>query len=188
MTKSSMPSIGRFGLELKAARKNRKLTLESLASDAGISVSMLSKIENNKAVPSLTTLHRIVEALGLNIGMLFSGATDEKSIIFRNNQRPRISAKNGVFLERLVPFGDHHIMQGNIHIVEPGCGSEGSMQHEGEEVGFILEGILDLVVDGNMYRLKTGDSFNFNSRLMHSYRNPGQIVCKVIWINTPPTF
>lgn len=188
MSKSSMPSIGRFGLELKAARKSRKLTLDSLASDAGISVSMLSKIENNKAVPSLTTLHRIVDTLGLNIGMLFSGASDEKSIVFRNEQRPKISANNGVSLERLVPFGDHHIMQGNIHIVEPGCGSEGTMQHEGEEVGFVLEGTLELVVDDNTYILNTGDSFNFNSRLMHSYRNPGHMVCKVIWINTPPTF
>lgn len=177
-----------FGEQLKAVRCNMGWTLKKLSERADISLSMLSKVENNKAVPSLVALHRIVDALGVNIGMLFPKSEEEETIVFREGDRPRITAERGVSLERLVPFGPQHSMQGNIHIVEPGCGSEGWMQHEGEEVGFVLEGTLELSVDKSTYVLHPGDAFNFRSSRPHLYRNSGKTMCRVIWINTPPTF
>jgi uncharacterized cupin superfamily protein len=87
-----------------------------------------------------------------------------------------------------VPNGKGHLLQGNIHIVAPGGGSMGPMRHEGDEVGYVLEGRLDLSIDDVLHELGPGDSFAFPSNLAHTYRNPGSEVARVIWINTPPTF
>jgi quercetin dioxygenase-like cupin family protein len=53
---------------------------------------------------------------------------------------------------------------------------------------YLLEGLLELSVDGRDHLIQLGDSFHFNSELPHGYRNPGTVVAKVLWVNTPPTF
>jgi quercetin dioxygenase-like cupin family protein len=113
--------------------------------------------------------------------------------VSRAGGRPRISAAGdgesaGVTLERLVPHGKGHLLQGNIHIVAPGGGSMGAMKHDGDEMGYVLEGRLELSIDDTTYQLGPGDSFSFPSNLAHTYRNPGADVTRVLWVNTPPTF
>lgn len=63
----------------------------------------------------------------------------------------------------------------------------GPMRHEGDEFGFVLEGQLELRIDDTVHELAPGDSFALPSHLAHTYRNPGQVVTRVIWINTPLT-
>jgi uncharacterized cupin superfamily protein len=72
--------------------------------------------------------------------------------------------------------------------VAPKGSSDGCIEHEGEEMGFILEGRLELIVDNSTYLLEEGDAFFFKSSLPHGYRNPGSIETKVLWVNTPPSF
>jgi uncharacterized cupin superfamily protein len=87
-----------------------------------------------------------------------------------------------------VPPNLGHLLEGNLHILAPGGGSEGVLMHEGEEVGYVLEGELELKVEGVLYILKSGDSFVYRSELPHSYRNSGKTLTKVLWVSTPPTF
>ena len=58
----------------------------------------------------------------------------------------------------------------------------------GEEMGYVLEGMIDLTVGDQVCRLFEGDSFFFPSEEPHGYANPGDTVAKVLWVNTPPTF
>ena len=53
----------------------------------------------------------------------------------------------------------------------PGGGSEGVIQHEGEEFGYVLDGEIELTVDNRNYQLREGDSFYFRSERPHSYNN-----------------
>ena len=159
----------------------------------GCSESLLSKLENDKVQPSLHMLHEIVAKLGTTIGAMFSDGYGGERVVLRASERPIITMNSlreteGVRLECLIPHPDSKLLYGSIHVVEPGGGSEGDIQHQGEEVGYILEGELDLTVDRKTYRLRVGDSFFFESHLPHSYRNPGKVATRVIWVNTPPTF
>src|ERR1700756_4371488 len=61
-----------LGVKLRHTRMTKGLRLRDLAEKAECSESMLSKIENDRAVPSLKTLYRIAEALGLTVGQLFA--------------------------------------------------------------------------------------------------------------------
>jgi uncharacterized cupin superfamily protein len=80
------------------------------------------------------------------------------------------------------------MLQCNIHHIEVAGESAGPIQHAGEEVGYVLTGRIELVVDGKSYRLDAGDSFVFRSELAHHYRNVGRERASIFWVNTPPTF
>jgi len=80
------------------------------------------------------------------------------------------------------------MLQANIHIVAVGGRSDGVISHVGEEVGYLVEGELELEVDGRRYHLCPGDSFYFSSSRPHGYRNVGKTKARVIWVNTPSTF
>lgn len=52
----------------------------------------------------------------------------------------------------------------------------------------MLEGVLELTVDGVLRLLPAEHSFFFLSDRRHTYRNGGETLCRVLWVNTPPTF
>lgn len=188
-----MDNVLRIGTKVRHTRKVRGLRLRELADRVGCSESLLSKIENDKARPSLEMLHRIVSELGISISTLFMEKERTSGVVMRAGGRPVIGVHTltrgeGLKLESLIPESGTQLLNGSIHIVMPGGGSEGDITHEGEELGYILVGELDLTVDGQTYRLKPGDSFFFRSDLAHGYRNPGDVETRVLWVNTPPTF
>ena len=100
----------------------------------------------------------------------------------------QVSRGDGVQLEAVIPTASGHLLSGYINHIERGGGSEGLIQHEGEEFGYVLEGEIELNVAGRPYRLNEGDSFHFRSERAHSYRNVGRKKARVLWLNTPPTF
>lgn len=91
-------------------------------------------------------------------------------------------------MERLIPYARGHLLQGNIHIVQPGGSSDGMISHSGEEVGYLIAGEIELIVGGKTYTLSAGDSFCFRSDVEHGYRNIGKSEARIVWVNTPPTF
>jgi transcriptional regulator with XRE-family HTH domain len=183
----------RLSMRLRLARQLRGMTLKAVADAAGCSESLLSKIENGKASPSLPMLHRLVQALDTNIGWMFEEVDGEEGIVFRKGSRPMIALDplrrgEGISLERVIPYSAGHLLQCNIHHIDVGGESAGPIQHAGEEVGYLLAGEVELIVDGRTYRLAAGDSFVFRSELPHHYRNAGDCPASIFWVNTPPTF
>jgi transcriptional regulator with XRE-family HTH domain len=184
---------GRLGARLKLARQTRGMTLKALANAVSCSESLLSKIENGKASPSLPMLHRLVEALGTNIGWMFEDVDGDEGIVFRAGTRPLITLDplrrgEGISLERVIPYSAGHLLQCNIHHIEKDGESAGPIQHAGEEVGYVLAGHVELIVDQKSFRLAPGDTFVFKSDLPHHYRNIGDERASIFWVNTPATF
>ena len=183
----------RIGARLKHARLVNHMRLKDVAESAGCSESMLSKIENERAIPSLTTLHRLCKALNLSVSTLLSSDVAEPWTIMRPEQRRTIghskaAGSEGVLAEILVPSAEGRLLEGFLVVIEPGGHTNGTLQHKGEEVGFIVEGQLELTINNESHLLRAGDSFYFPSDLPHAYRNPGKTQMRAVWINTPPTF
>nr|WP_313664756.1 cupin domain-containing protein [Shinella sp.] len=186
-------NAARLGTRLRLARQTRGLTLKALADEAHCSESLLSKIENGKASPSLPMLHKLVKVLGTNIGWMFEEADGEEGIVFRAGTRPLISLDplrrgEGISLERIIPYSPGHLLQCNIHHVEEDGESAGPIEHVGEEVGYVIAGEIELIVGDEVFRLNPGDAFVFKSELPHHYRNVGTGRASIFWVNTPPTF
>jgi transcriptional regulator with XRE-family HTH domain len=185
--------MGQLAPRLRLARKLKGLTLKALADRAGCSESLLSKFENGRATPSLPMLHRIVRVLDSNIGWMFEESPRDEGIVFRAGERPVIALDpkrrgEGISLERVIPASDGHLLQCNIHHIAPGGRSAGPIEHDGEEVGLVLSGRVELSVDGRAIDLHAGDAFVFRSNLAHSYRNPNDEPASIFWVNTPATF
>ncbi|HWJ75565.1 MAG TPA: cupin domain-containing protein [Kaistia sp.] len=183
----------RLGMRVKLARQIRGMTLKEVADAASCSESLLSKIENGKASPSLPMLHRLVQVLETNIGWMFEEVDGEEGIIFRAGARPLIALDplrqgDGITLERVIPYSPGHLLQCNIHHVDEGGASAGPIRHVGEEVGYVICGEVELSVGDRSFHLKPGDSFVFESELPHHYRNVGTERASIFWVNTPPTF
>lgn len=181
------------GTRLRELRRARHLRLKDVAAAADCSESMLSKIENGNVSPSINTLHRITRALGTTIGALFSAPDAEAPFVLRKGRRPTLvrhplRSGDGIALESLTPFEIGGRLQAQLHVVEPGGASDGLISHEGEEMGFVLEGSLGLTVDEHYAVLGPGDSFFFSSQRPHGYRNAGDTVLRVVWVNSPPTY
>lgn len=182
-----------IGAKLRMMRRMNKMRLKDVAEAVDCSESLLSKIENNKVEPSLKVLHRITAVLGTTIAELFAARRENEITVLHEGQRKvvvtRATEEGGaVSLERVIPFGDDQLLDANIHIVDPKTDSGGDITHAGEEVGYVLEGILELTIEDEVFHLKPGDSFYFRSELRHRYYNPGDVTTKVLWVNTPPTF
>ncbi len=182
-----------LGKKLRDTRRDRKLTLRAVAQGAGVSEGYLSKVENDKVAPSLPVLHRVAAVLGINLARLFESGADAHDVIARAGERPLIALDPlrrgaGVTLERVIAYSADTALQCNIHIMEPGGASDGQISHEGEEVGIVLEGEIELLLEDRVHRLRAGDTFHFGSDRAHGYRNAGPVRARIFWVNTPPTF
>lgn len=181
------------GQRLRDLRRASGLRLKDVAMKAQCSESMLSKIENGLVSPSINTLHRITRALGTSIGEVFSSPHSGAPFVLRAGRRPTILRQplrtgDGMSMEMLTPFEIGGLLQGQLHTVEPGGASDGLISHEGEELGYVLEGTLELTVEDTHAVLGPGDSFFFSSQRPHGFKNAGDTVVRVIWVNSPPTY
>lgn len=184
-----LPSLG---LRLRHARRVVGLTLKQVAEAAGCSESLISKLENDAASPSLAMLHRLAQALGSNVSELTSEewAADDPVQRAGARQVSRFAKDEHtgyIDLERLTYPHKGGLLQGDIYIIAPGMVSE-TIEHVGEELGYVLEGSLELTLGEQTYVLQPGDSFSFPSNVPHGYRNATEQVVRVLWVNTPATF
>jgi transcriptional regulator with XRE-family HTH domain len=189
----SEPASLHVGARLRHARLLCGLRLKDVAKRARRSESLLSKLENERAAPSLTTLHRVCKVLGISVSTLLKRQLGRSWTIMRPEERPVIgraqaSVGKGMRAEVLVPHTEWRLLEGFIVTIDPGGHSDGVFQHRGEAVGYIIDGTLELTIGGEGHLLHPGYSFHFPSDLPHAYSNPGKKPVKAIWINTPPTF
>ena len=188
---STSPALG---LRIKHARMVHGLTLKVLADAAQCSESLLSRVERNQAMPSLSTLHRLATALQTNVAELTRSEAPNVKPVMRQGERPVVqfpgaSQKHpGIRLERVIMPLRGQLMQADIHVLEQGASSLDSISHAGEEVGYVIEGELELSIGADTYLLGPGDTFYFSSDVPHSYRNAGSGVARILWVNTPATF
>ncbi len=181
--------LPRVGGRVRHFRLAKRMRLKDLALASDCSESLLSRVENNLTNPSLATLHRVASALGVSTVALFEDPAPSPLVIYTPEERLTIGrGAPGEKAEILVPYAESRRLEGMITILLPGGDFNGPFQHEGEEVGYVLEGEMELTVGETVSILRPGDSFFFRSDLVHRYRCAGTVACRIVWVNTPPTF
>ncbi len=180
----------KMGIRIRYARLTLRLHLHDVASNTSCSESLLPKVETYRALPLLTMVHRIAEALQTTVDKLSALLENPKdNVINRAGERKivmmdRLRKGAGIYMERLMPYNPADLLQRNIQVVKTSSGSERTIAHEGEKVGFVLEGKLELTVGDQTYHLDADDSFSFRPSILHDYRNPGPNRARAAFINT----
>lgn len=163
-----------IGREVRAYRRKQEITVAELSATTGLSIGMLSKIENGNTSPSLTTLQTLSNALSVPLTAFFRGFEEVRMAV-------HTKAGEGVELERDGTRANHQYnLLGHIGsnasgvIVEPYLItlSEKSdvfptFQHGGIETIYVLEGEVDYRHGEEVYSLKPGDTLFFDADAPH---------------------
>jgi len=163
-----------IGREVRAFRRNQEITVAELSASTGISIGMLSKIENGNTSPSLTTLQTLANALSVPLTAFFRGFEEERMAV-------HTKAGEGVEQERAGTRANHQYnLLGHIGanasgvIVEPyliTLSDEADIfpafQHAGIETIYMLEGEVDYRHGDHVYPLKPGDTLFFDADAPH---------------------
>lgn len=181
-----------LGHRLRKLRKDQRLSLAQLSDLSNVSVSMLSHIERAQTTPSLKTLDKICQALGVEMPAVFPvkepTENSSSSPVVRANERARLDFPSvGLTKELLSPSSSgSKTLEFFMMIVEPGGGSGPEyLVRNGEKGGIILQGKLLLSVGEHQYNLSEGDSFQFDSGKPHRIHNITKEETKLMWIICP---
>jgi transcriptional regulator with XRE-family HTH domain len=169
------------GSRLRAMREERHLSMRSLAHRSGLSTNALSMIERGRTSPSVSTLYKISEALGVPITAFFRAKPARQDVVFRKAAaRMNVPFTRGLweglggeaFVGEVEPF---------MLTLEPGGGSGPfSMLHTGHEFVYCLCGELEYEVESQRYSLEPGDSLLFAAQLHHRWRNSARTTTQAI--------
>lgn len=176
-----------LGGTIRRLRQQRKLSLHSIASQAEMSVSMLSQIERGIASPSLKSLTKIRLALGVPISSLFESASAQDraggKYVRSLADRPNLDLGPTYLVKQLLSPSNAQNLQFMILTVPPGGGS-GDMPFSspGEKGGLVLEGSLRLFIGDDVVDVTESDSFQFDSAVLHHFRNVTRKPARVLWI------
>lgn len=172
-----------IGERLRELREARNISMRALATRSGLSANALSMIERGRASPSVSTLYKLADALGVSITSFFNSDTERKQVVFlKAAERSRVSFTRGVFealggerfIGRVEPF---------LLTLETNANSgPRSMAHTGHEFVFCLRGQLEYQVERQIYQLSAGDSLLFAAQLKHRWKNAGGNVATALII------
>jgi transcriptional regulator with XRE-family HTH domain len=172
-----------IGERLRELREARNISMRALASRSGLSANALSMIERGRASPSVSTLYKLADALGVSITSFFSSNSERKQVVFlRADERTRVSFTRGIF-EAL--GGEHFVgrVEPFLLTLESHANSgPRTMAHTGHEFVFCLRGQLEYQVERQVYELSPGDSLLFAAQLKHRWKNTGGHVATALII------
>lgn len=182
--------IKRLGAKIRALRKEQGLTLKGLAQLSGLSHPFLSQVERGLARPSMNSLHQISEALGTNASWLLAGSenTREASVVRASDTS-------------VVPASELGDMDGLRRVVAPEAspfqvvefsGAPDTFReywvHDGFETIYVISGVVDVDLDGDIFRLEPSDSISYDTRQPHRLRAATEERVKLLMIEASPGF
>jgi len=169
------------GQLLRQLREERGISIRELSRRSGLSANALSMIERGLTSPSVSTLYRLTDALGVPVTALFRQDQEQQPIVFRSlSERTHVPFPLGLweglggeaFTGRMQPF---------MLTLESGAESgKEKIVHTGSEFVMCLRGKLEYEVEGKIYTLGAGDTLLFAARLTHRWRNPGNTVTSAL--------
>ena len=161
-----------IGSQVRDLRQKKKMTAKELAMQAGISVALLSRLENGAVSPSLHTLGQVALALGVPFSALFQnvdskgGASLVKAGMGLHVERT--GSKTGQRYELLGIQMDGEVqVEPYLITIDTRTKPFNTFQHEGTEFIFLIEGGLVYRHASKQYKLLEGDSLFFDARQPH---------------------
>ncbi|MCU0279467.1 MAG: XRE family transcriptional regulator [Candidatus Nanopelagicales bacterium] len=164
-----------IGERVRSERKRRAWTLDQLAGRSGVSRRMLITIEQGGTNPSIATLLRLSDALGVGLPSLVAPGPSTRVDVRKAADRSALwTSDNGgqAFLTAgtdppdVVELWDWHLGPGDDYRSE--AHSEGTW-----ELLAVLKGNVRLTVEAQTWDLRVGDSVSFPGDVPHAYANPG---------------
>lgn len=163
-----------IGREVRAYRRKQEITVAELSATTGLSIGMLSKIENGNTSPSLTTLQALANALSVPLTAFFRGFEETRMAVHTKAGQGAETERAGTRANHQYNLLGHMGANASGVIVEPyliTLSTEADVfptfQHAGIETIYMLEGEVDYRHGEQVFPLKPGDTLFFDADAPH---------------------
>lgn len=179
--------IMQIGNQIKKERKAKQITIQNLAEKAKVSKGFISQVENNRTIPSLVVLMKIINSLGINIKDFFDKIETEESsssvqIKRRSEYHPFEKEESKGFIYNRIMT--HNIRDLPIDFVllelKPGANRPTMVKTDAYEYKYIIKGEVIYNIDDKTYILHEGDSIFFDGRNGHKPLNAGKEIALIL--------
>jgi transcriptional regulator with XRE-family HTH domain len=166
-----------LGRRVKKLRTDRGWSLDNLAQASGVSRSMLSEIEREKANPTLAVTFRISSAFAMTIAELIESSEKQAAIqvtrasdrgqVYRSDKNCQIRTLSPLNLEKDVEFYEV--------TMRPGGELRSTPHYEGTREFLTVEsGNVRVESAGDSVELTRGDSATYRADVPHAIVNIGE--------------
>ncbi|MFP3566905.1 helix-turn-helix domain-containing protein [Paraburkholderia sp. SIMBA_030] len=185
---TSVPAIAappRVGEQIQRLRAERRMTLDDLSRAAGVSKSMLSEIERDKANPTIAVAWRLTNALGVSLDSLFAPQKAPEAIAVSGpHEIPTLSGHDAKYQLRV--WGPIELA-GKFEWYELTLQTGGALVSNAHEPGTrehltVLQGSIEIEAAGATKRLKAADTARYVADEPHAIRNVGKGEAKALLV------
>src|SRR6201996_730437 len=175
----------RVGEQIQRLRAERRMTLDDLSRAAGVSKSMLSEIERDKANPTIAVAWRLTNALGVSLDSLFAAPKPPEAIAVSGpHDIPTLSGHDAKYQLRV--WGPIELA-GKFEWYELTLQPSGALVSNSHEPGTrehltVLQGSIEIEAAGTTKRLKAADTARYVADEPHAIRNAGKGEAKALLV------
>ena len=173
-----------IGSKLRILRLQKQLTLARLAAETGLSTALLSKLETDRMVPTLSTLAAICRIYGVGLGHFFSDPGEHSLSVTRNvasqgrgrtsDASARIPLNPGVT--------DRKMDACLIDLAGGGAVADAGIHPDSALMVYVLEGRLHLDVGGMRETLESGDCAYLEGDMPVAWGAGGKLGCRLLTV------
>jgi len=161
----------RIARTLRAHRRLHDLSMGELAKRAGVSKTLLSRLEAGTGNPSVETLWRLANALDIPLGLLIDSGEPPATRFIEASEGPVVVSQGG-FLGRLI-LGEGRDHRTEVYELHVGAGVDYPTDAHAagtEELVVCTHGAVEVGPQGQEVELSPGDALWFPADLPHRYR------------------
>ncbi|MAT05486.1 MAG: hypothetical protein CL424_10640 [Acidimicrobiaceae bacterium] len=173
---------------VRAHRLAAGLTMRELAARAGMSQPFLSNLENSRAMPSIATLYRIANALGVSPREFLPEARTRVQLVRRGDgAMGPVGEELGSAMTRVVSGAPGRLVEAHTYLAEPGASMGDWFEHDGEDLLYVIAGSLLVELgDGQRFELGVGDVLWYEGNLAHRWSPEGDGATELLCVHARP--
>lgn len=176
-----------IGEQVRRLRVTRHVSVRALAVQTGLSASFLSQLENGQVSPSLGSMHKVADALGVTLGEFFAAAESEEDVlVVRPPDRRRLdSTWTDAHLEALGPMSASRKLEPVLVVFGPG-GKSGKHSHSHARDGFafVVKGRATLTLGDEDHELVPGDAVTLPADAPYRWENRSDEGAEILMVWT----
>jgi quercetin dioxygenase-like cupin family protein len=173
-----------LGAQVRRLRRKLGVSLRGFAETTGFSPSFISQLENGAVSPSLASLEKIADALGVALRYFFVPPHDDRALIIRSNERQHVtSAWSHARIEALGVAGQR--LAAMMVVLEPdGHSGKHARPQPREQFAFVTEGDVTLTLGEEQHRLREGDSAIIPAGADRLWVNESAKRCRILLVSS----
>lgn len=177
-----------LGNRLKDLRKKRGLSQAELAKFVGVTPSTISQVESHLIYPSLPALFKMAEVLNVEVSSLFQDSMRKVSrVIFPAAEAVDVKLpnmpQNSIHASLLRPVDFESKTEPYLIEIPPNSAlSSHFFIHKGEEIGYLLSGVLQLKMETGVYTARANDVIYLTTEIPSQWENPGPETARLLWM------